>query len=124
LIFLVLAAVPGDLLTFSAKQGRPPARVFFVLWSCASVSLSMPVSVESLLSFTLVFLCKYFVLKYHNLVKFESRSFDGILLGYTPHDRSYRIYNFETNTVVESCDVIFDETVPCPHGVFECAGDK
>jgi hypothetical protein len=27
-------------------------------------------------------------------------------------------------TVVESCDMTFDETAPCPHGVFECAGDK
>jgi hypothetical protein len=42
-----------------------------------------------------------------------SHSFDGILLGYTPHGRSYRVYNFETNTVVESCDVTFDETTHC-----------
>jgi hypothetical protein len=68
--------------------------------------------------------CKCFVLKYENLDKFESRSFDGILLGYTPHGKSYRVYNFETNTVVESCDVTFDETAPCPRSVFECAGDK
>jgi hypothetical protein len=68
--------------------------------------------------------CKCFVLKRGHLDKFESRSFDGILLGYTPHDTSYRVYNFETNTVVESCDVTFDEIAPCPHGVFECAGDK
>jgi hypothetical protein len=68
--------------------------------------------------------CKCFVLKRGNLDKFESCSFDGILLGYTPHGRSYQVYNFETNTVVESCDVTFDETAPCPHGVFECAGDK
>jgi hypothetical protein len=46
------------------------------------------------------------------------------LLGYTPHGRSYRVYNLETNTVVESCDVTFDETTPCPHDVFECVGDK
>jgi hypothetical protein len=46
------------------------------------------------------------------------------LLGYTPHGRSYRVYNFETNTVVESCDVTFDETTPCPCDVFECACDK
>jgi hypothetical protein len=46
------------------------------------------------------------------------------LLGYTPHGRSYRVYNFETNTVVESCDMTFDETASCPRGVFECAGDK
>jgi hypothetical protein len=68
--------------------------------------------------------CKCFVLKCGNLDKFESRSFDGILLGYTPHGRSCRVYNFETNTVVESCDVTFDKTAPCPHGVVECAGDK
>jgi hypothetical protein len=46
------------------------------------------------------------------------------LLGYTPHDRSYWVYNVETNTIVESCDVTFNETAPCPRGVFECAGDK
>jgi transposase InsO family protein len=68
--------------------------------------------------------CKCFVLKCGNLDKFESHSFDGIMLGYTPHGRSYRAYNFETNTVVEPCDVTFNETAPCPHGVFECADDK
>jgi hypothetical protein len=68
--------------------------------------------------------CKCFVLKRENLDKFESRSFDGILLGYTPHERSYRVYSIETNTVVESCDMTFDETAPCSRGVFECAGDK
>jgi hypothetical protein len=68
--------------------------------------------------------CKCFLLKRGNLDKFESRSFDGILLGYTPHGRSYRVYNFETNTVVESCDVTFDKIAPCPRDVFEYAGDK
>jgi hypothetical protein len=67
--------------------------------------------------------CKCFILKCGNLDKFESRSFDGILLGYTPHDRSYRVYNFETNTVFESCDVTFDETAPYPRGASGCAGD-
>jgi hypothetical protein len=65
-----------------------------------------------------------FVLKCDNLDKFGSRSFDGILLGYTPHGKFYRVYNFETNTVVESCDMIFNETAPYPHDVLECAGDK
>jgi hypothetical protein len=46
------------------------------------------------------------------------------LLGYTPHGRSYRVYNVETNTVVGSCDVTFDETALYPRGVFECACDK
>jgi hypothetical protein len=56
--------------------------------------------------------------------KFESCSSGGILLGYTPHGRSYRVFNIDTNSVVESCDVTFDETAPCPHDVFECASDK
>jgi hypothetical protein len=68
--------------------------------------------------------CKCFVLKCGNIDKFESRSSDGILLGYTPHDRSYRVFNFETNTIVESYDVTFNKTTPCPRDVFECAGDK
>jgi hypothetical protein len=68
--------------------------------------------------------CKCFVLKRGNLDKFESHSIDDILLGYTLHGRSYQVYNVKTNTVVESCDVTFNETAPCPRGVFECAGDK
>jgi hypothetical protein len=63
-------------------------------------------------------------LKCGNLDKFEPRSSDGILLGYTLHGRSYKVFNHETNTVVESCDVTFNETAPCPRDVFECAGDK
>jgi hypothetical protein len=58
------------------------------------------------------------------LDKFESRSSDGIFLGYTHRGRSYRVLNLETNIVVESCDVTFDETAPYTPDVFECAGDK
>jgi hypothetical protein len=68
--------------------------------------------------------CKCFVLKCGNLDKFQSHSSDGILLGYTPHGRSYRVFNLETNTIIESCDVTFDETAPYPHDVFECVGNK
>jgi hypothetical protein len=68
--------------------------------------------------------CKYFVLKRGDLDKFESRSFDVILVGYTPHGRSYRVYNLETNTVVQSCNVTFDETGPYPRDVLKCASDK
>jgi hypothetical protein len=46
------------------------------------------------------------------------------LLGYTPQGRSYRVYNLETNIVVESCDVNFNGTAPCSHDMFECVGDK
>jgi hypothetical protein len=79
---------------------------------------------KSSVSYLRTFGCKCFVLKCGNLDKFQSRSSYDILLGYTPHDRSYRVFNLETNTVVESCDVTFDETSPCPRDVFECAGDK
>jgi hypothetical protein len=68
--------------------------------------------------------CKCFVLKHGNLDKFESYSSNGILLGYTPHDRSYRVFNLETNNVIDSCNMTFDETAPCPRDVFECASDK
>jgi hypothetical protein len=34
------------------------------------------------------------------------------------------VFNLETNTVVESCDVTFDESTHYPHDVFECVGDK
>jgi hypothetical protein len=63
-------------------------------------------------------------LKHVNLDKFESHTSDGILLGYTPHGRSYRVFNLETNTIIESYGVTSDETTPCPRDVFEYAGDK
>jgi hypothetical protein len=63
-------------------------------------------------------------LKRGNLDKFESPSLDGIFLGYTPHGRSYRVLNLETNIIVESCDVTFDETTPCTHDVFKSVGDN
>jgi hypothetical protein len=68
--------------------------------------------------------CKCFILKRGNLDKFETRSSDEIFLGYTPHGRSYRVLNIETNIIVESCDVTVDETAPCTRDVFESAGDK
>jgi hypothetical protein len=34
------------------------------------------------------------------------------------------VLNLETNTVVESGDVTFNETAPCPHDIFECVDDK
>jgi hypothetical protein len=71
-----------------------------------------------------LFRCRCFVLKYGNIDKFEYCSSDSILLGYNPHDRSYRVFNFETNTVVESYDVTFDEIASYPQDVFECAGGK
>jgi hypothetical protein len=60
---------------------------------------------KSSISHLMPFGCKCFVLKCDNLNKVESHSSYGILLGYTPHGRHYRVFNLKTNTVVESCDV-------------------
>jgi hypothetical protein len=68
--------------------------------------------------------CKCLVLKCGNLDKFESCSSYGISLGYIPHGRSYCVFIFQTNNIVESCDVTFNKTAPCPCDVFECVGDK
>jgi hypothetical protein len=58
------------------------------------------------------------------LDKFESRSSDCIFLGYASHSHAYHILNLETNRVVETCEVIFDETMPCSVPIFESAGDQ
>jgi hypothetical protein len=34
------------------------------------------------------------------------------------------VFDLETNTVVESCDMTFDETASYPRDAFECVGDK
>src|SRR5919109_506390 len=70
-----------------------------------------------------VFGCKCFILKKGNLDKFESRSHDGIFLGYANHSRAYRVLNIETNQIMKACEVTFDETIPCSTAVFECVGD-
>jgi hypothetical protein len=59
------------------------------------------------------------VLKQGNLYKFESRSSDGVFLGYALHSCAYRVLNLETNRIMETCEVTFDETAPCPSPVFE-----
>jgi hypothetical protein len=33
------------------------------------------------------------------------------------------VLNLDTNLVIETCKVTFDETQPCTSSVFECAGD-
>jgi hypothetical protein len=71
-----------------------------------------------------VFGCRCFILKQGNLYKFESRSFDGIFLGYASHSHAYKVLNLETNRVIETCEVTFDETMPCSVLVFESACDK
>jgi hypothetical protein len=71
-----------------------------------------------------VFGCKCFIPKKEKkLDKFEARSVDGIFFGYASHSRSYRVLNLETNQIVETCEVTFDETQPRIQLVIECAGD-
>ena len=70
-----------------------------------------------------VFGCRCFVLKEGNLDKFESRSSDGIFIGYASHSKAYRVLIIDTNIVRETCEVTFDETAPCNSSVFEVAGD-
>jgi hypothetical protein len=57
------------------------------------------------------------------LDKFEARTVDGIFFGYASHSRAYRVLNLETNQIMETCEVTFDETQPHSQLVFECAGD-
>jgi hypothetical protein len=71
-----------------------------------------------------VFGCKCFILKERNkLDKFEARSVDGIFFGYVSHSRAYCVLNLETNKIVETCEVTFNETHPRSQLVFGCAGD-
>jgi hypothetical protein len=62
------------------------------------------------------------VLKQGNLDKFKSRPSDGVFLGYALHSRAYRVLNLETNHIMETCEVAFDDTAPCLSLVFELAG--
>jgi hypothetical protein len=71
-----------------------------------------------------VFGCKCFFLKKgKKLDNFEARSVDGIFFGYASHSRAYCALNLETNQIVETCEVTFDETQPRSQLVFECVGD-
>jgi hypothetical protein len=70
-----------------------------------------------------VFDCRSFILKKGRLDKFESRSSNGIILVYASHSRAFSVLNLDTNLVMETCEVTFDEAQPCNSSIFECAGD-
>jgi hypothetical protein len=63
--------------------------------------------------------CRCFILKKGRLDKFESRSSDGIFLGYACHSRAFHVLNHDTNLVMQTSEVTFDETQPCNLSVFE-----
>jgi len=59
-----------------------------------------------------VFGCKCYV---HNngkdaLGKFDPRSDEAIFLGYSSHNKAYKVFNKRTFSVEESVHVLFDET--------------
>ncbi|WVZ88848.1 hypothetical protein U9M48_035316 [Paspalum notatum var. saurae] len=68
--------------------------------------------------------CRCFVLKKaEHLDKFESRYLDVIFLGYASSSRAFRVWILEAKQVVETCEVSFDETLPCTTLAFELSGD-
>ncbi|WVZ80792.1 LOW QUALITY PROTEIN: hypothetical protein U9M48_028243 [Paspalum notatum var. saurae] len=68
--------------------------------------------------------CRHFVLKKAgHLDKFESHCLDGIFLGYASSSRAFRVWILEAKQVVETCEVSFDETMPCTTPAFELSGD-
>ncbi|WVZ76248.1 hypothetical protein U9M48_024236 [Paspalum notatum var. saurae] len=68
--------------------------------------------------------CRCFVLKKAgHLDKFESRCLDGIFLGYASSSRAFRVWILESKQVIETCEVSFDETIPCTTPAFELSGD-
>jgi hypothetical protein len=56
------------------------------------------------------------------LDKFESWSSHGVFLGYALHSRAYRVLNLETNRIMETYEVTFDEAAPCSSSVLEPVG--
>ena len=51
------------------------------------------------------------------LGKFEPRGDEGILLGYSPHNKAYKCYNKRLGKIVESIDVVVDEEGNIPRQV-------
>jgi hypothetical protein len=65
-----------------------------------------------------------FTQKQINLDKSKSRSSDGVFLGYALHSRAYRVLNLESNCIMETCEVTFDDTAPYPSPFFELVGQN
>ncbi|WVZ97913.1 hypothetical protein U9M48_043415 [Paspalum notatum var. saurae] len=71
-----------------------------------------------------VFGYRCFVLKQGNLDKFEPRSSIGVFLGYATHSHAYRVWLLDSGRIVETCEVTFDETMPCTTPSFELAAPE
>ena len=52
-----------------------------------------------------------FILKdRENVGKFDSRSDEGIFLGYSSTSKAYRVYNKRTMKVIETVNIVIDES--------------
>ncbi|XP_059076415.1 uncharacterized protein LOC131067604 [Cryptomeria japonica] len=61
-----------------------------------------------------IFGCKCFIRKNDDsLENFNSRSDEGIFLGYSTHSKAYKCYNKRLNKIVEAINVMFDDTSVC-----------
>ena len=58
-----------------------------------------------------------------HLDKFEECSSDGVFLGYSSSSWGFRVWNLETNQLMETCEVSFDETLPRSSPAFELSGN-
>ena len=58
-----------------------------------------------------IFGSSYFILKDRkNVGKFDSRSDEGIFLGYSSTSKAYQVYNKRTMKVMETVNVVIDES--------------
>jgi len=46
-----------------------------------------------------------------NLYKFDSKSYEWIFLGYSTHNKAYRVYNLRTQNVMETINVVIDDNL-------------
>src|SRR4051812_829478 len=51
----------------------------------------------------------FFLNKKDRLAKFQSKTIEGIFVGYASNSHAYRVYKKSTGCVVETCDVVLDE---------------
>ena len=58
-----------------------------------------------------IFGCKCYIYKDSRNEKFDAKSEEGIFLGYSIRSKSYKCLNFNTNKVVKSTNVKFDDLV-------------
>jgi hypothetical protein len=65
---------------------------------------------KSMIKYFKTFGSKCYILRdRENLGKFDSKSDEGIFLGYSTNSRAYRVFNKRTETVMESINVVIDD---------------